>query len=71
MDQIRGEALILALESRRMPWSGCWKVIALEEALIVVIRFWYTKELKYVVCALFHFSDTPEREIMQGTIYFY
>ena len=52
-----------------MLWIGCWKVTALNEALSIVIRFWYTKELKYVVCTLFTFLTSRKGNCARYGLY--
>jgi len=43
----------VVLVSRKILWIECWRVYKSYLRLILVIRFWYTKDLKFVVRTLF------------------
>ena len=61
---------LVVLVRLKILWIECWRVYKSYLRLTLVIRFWYTKDLKFVVCTLFYFTDFLERETMQSsTVY--
>lgn len=51
---LRRRTDLVVLVSLKILWIECWRVYKSYLRLILVIRFWYTKDLKFVVCALFY-----------------